>query len=158
MSEPRASRPHMPGYGILPADEGGGLLPWSWAEERLRSAKNYWLSTARPGDRPHAMPVWAVWLDGALFFSTGSDSRKARNLQRSPSCVMTTESADEAVIVEGRATLERDPPEPLPAIYLGKYGMSYPDDSSVYRVEPITVFGFIETDSQFQARATRWQF
>jgi hypothetical protein len=29
MTEPRASRPHMPGYGIMPAGEGKGLLPWS---------------------------------------------------------------------------------------------------------------------------------
>ena len=33
--EPNATRPYMPGYGILPATEGTGLLPWSWAVERL---------------------------------------------------------------------------------------------------------------------------
>ena len=35
MGEPHASRPYMPGYGLLGPDEGTGLLPWSWAEERL---------------------------------------------------------------------------------------------------------------------------
>src|SRR6266566_1724939 len=33
VNEPIGSRPYMPGYGTLPDDEGGGLLPWSWAEE-----------------------------------------------------------------------------------------------------------------------------
>jgi len=30
LKEPKASRPHMPGYGILDANSGNGLLPWSW--------------------------------------------------------------------------------------------------------------------------------
>ena len=63
MSEPRSGRPHMPGYGILGPDGGTGLLPWSWAEERLRDSRNYWLATVRPDGRPHVMPVWAVWDD-----------------------------------------------------------------------------------------------
>jgi hypothetical protein len=28
----------MPGYGILPATEGGGLIPWAEAERRLTLA------------------------------------------------------------------------------------------------------------------------
>jgi hypothetical protein len=35
MAEPRATRPYMPGYGLLDATQGTGLLPWSWAVERL---------------------------------------------------------------------------------------------------------------------------
>ena len=34
----------MPGYGTLPATEGGGLLPWSWAEERLIRSHDFWLA------------------------------------------------------------------------------------------------------------------
>jgi hypothetical protein len=41
MPEPRASRPYMPDYGVQPADEGTGLLPWSWAEERLIGSHDY---------------------------------------------------------------------------------------------------------------------
>ena len=33
----------MPGYGILPAGEGTGLLPWEWAVERLARSHDYWL-------------------------------------------------------------------------------------------------------------------
>jgi hypothetical protein len=35
--------------------------------------------------------VWCVWLDGALYFSTGERSVKARNLAREPRCVMSVE-------------------------------------------------------------------
>ncbi len=33
--EPRVSRPTMPGYGVLPEDQGTGLLEWAWAAIRL---------------------------------------------------------------------------------------------------------------------------
>lgn len=82
--QPRASRPHMPGYGILAADQGSGLLPWSWASERLAEAHNYFVATTRPDGRPHVMPVWGLWLDDTFYFSTGRESRKARNLEGNP--------------------------------------------------------------------------
>jgi hypothetical protein len=48
MRYPKSSRPYMPGYGLLDAAQGTGLLPWSWAEERLESSHDYWLATLRP--------------------------------------------------------------------------------------------------------------
>jgi hypothetical protein len=35
----------MPGYGILPPDEGSGLIPWAEACRRLTVAHDYWLAT-----------------------------------------------------------------------------------------------------------------
>ena len=81
MMTPIASRPYMPGYGVEPPDGGMGLLPWSWAEERLIASHEYWLATVRPDGRPHLMPVWGVWSDGSLWFSSSEGSRKARNLR-----------------------------------------------------------------------------
>jgi hypothetical protein len=52
-----ADRPFMPGYGILPADVGSGLLPWAEAERRLTVSHDYWVATAWPDGRPHVMPV-----------------------------------------------------------------------------------------------------
>ena len=56
MSEPNARRPYMPGYGIVGPGEGRGLLPWSWAEERLIASHDYWVATVWPDGRPHVMP------------------------------------------------------------------------------------------------------
>ena len=47
----------MSGYGV---EEGGELLPWAWALERLTRSHDYWVATSRPDGRPHVMPVWAV--------------------------------------------------------------------------------------------------
>ena len=63
MPTPRASRPHSPGYGIAADEEG--LLPWSWAAERLTVARNFFIATTRPDGRPHLMivdtPRPALW-------------------------------------------------------------------------------------------------
>ncbi len=108
MSEPRGDRPYMPGYGIVGADEGRGLLPWSWAEERLTAAHDYWVATVRPDGRPHVMPVWGVYLDRALWWSTSRSSRKFRNLERDPRCTVTSDDAYRPVVVDGVAEVRRD--------------------------------------------------
>jgi len=103
---PQATRPFMPGYGIDPAHAGHGLLPWSWALERLRSSHEYWLATTWPDGGPHVMPVWGVWRDGALWFSSGLRSRKATNLAHDPRCVLTTDDARHPVVEPAHLLLE----------------------------------------------------
>src|SRR5215212_4868336 len=57
---PQVERPAMADYGV-PIDPAGAL-PWTWAQERLVRNKNYWVVTASANGRPHALPVWGVWL------------------------------------------------------------------------------------------------
>lgn len=162
--EPQASRPHMPGYGVYEPTQGKGLLPWSWAVERLERSHNYWLATTRPDGSPHAMSLWGVWIDDRFYFSTGRESRKARNLAANARCVVTTESAAQAVIVEGTAAeiAFADLPESVTAEYQIKYAMPLdPQLGPIFVVRPQTVFGFIEGGDEpddFVSTATRWQF
>ncbi|HVN87620.1 MAG TPA: pyridoxamine 5'-phosphate oxidase family protein [Candidatus Binatia bacterium] len=149
----------MPGYNLLDANGGRGLLPWSWAVERLITSHNYWLSTTRPDGVPHCMPVWGVWLDERFYFSSGKRSRKARNLSANPNCVVSTERADEAVILEGVAELVTDRArlQPFFVAYQAKYqwdmeAMGEP----VYLVRPQRAFGF--TEAELTGTATRWIF
>lgn len=159
-AEPVASRPAMPEYDLLAPDEGRGLLPWTWAEERLFATLRYWLATTRPNGHPHVTAVWGVWVDTVFYFSTGCQSRKARNLAQQMHCVVSTESAAEAVIVEGIATLVTNPQRlaQIAAAYQQKYIMAYPENSCVYSVEPAVAFGFIEDATEFAGSATRWQW
>jgi PPOX class probable F420-dependent enzyme len=160
--KPVASRPSMPGYGVLPADAGVGLLPWEWAVERLRRAHNYWLATTRSDGAPHLAAVWGVWLDGAVCFSTGGRSRKARNLAAEPRCVVTPEDARESVVLEGTAERITDPGRvvALAAAYRDKYGSGFPDPDGnpLFAVSPRVVIGLIELDPGLGASATRWTF
>jgi Pyridoxamine 5'-phosphate oxidase len=163
-SEPRADRPHMPGYGIAPADAGTGLLPWSWAEARLTRSHDYWLATRRPDGHPHAMPVWGVWRDGALWLSCGVRSRKHRSLDADGRCAVTTDDALEPVVVEGEAVrvLASDALAGFMAALDTKYGSSYgpefadPAVNAVWRVAPDRAFGLMESD--FPGSPTRWTF
>lgn len=157
---PRPAAPRIdPGYGV-PADASGAeLLPWSWAEERLRAARNYWITTVSPAGRPHAMPVWGLWLDGELWFSTGRRSLKARNLGLSPQVVVHLESGDEVVILDGLAVEETGPFGVFLDAYDEKYGVR-PDlaalDAVVYGVTPRTALTWTEAD--YPHTATRWLF
>ena len=63
--EPQRSRPAIhPSYGI-PTDESG-MLSWSWVTERLENEPLVWMATTRPDGRPHAKPVWGVYVDETL--------------------------------------------------------------------------------------------
>lgn len=156
-----ASRPHMPGYSLAPADGGNGLLPFEWAEERLAKSRNVWLSTVKDDGAPHAMAVWGIWFDGAFWFNTGAKSRKTRNLAGDPRCVVTTESADECVVLEGTAARVEDAEQLARffAVYEEKYDWDLSETNSpTFRVEPRVVFAFCEAAEAFVNSATRWTF
>jgi hypothetical protein len=160
---PKTGRPHMPGYGLPESKKG--LLSWKWAERRLKQSHNYWITTVKPNGAPHTMVVWGLWLDGVFLFSTGRESRKARNLAENQNCVVSTEHAHEAVIVEGTATLAG---VPLRRLFLNKYQPKYDFDMAgmekdilsmkepVFAVRPRIVFGLYE--KKFVNSATRWKF
>lgn len=157
-----ASRPHMPGYGLAPAPGGEGLLPWSWAVERLTAAHNYWVATVSPSGAPHLAAVWGLWTRGRFVFSTGRRSRKARNLAAEGRCVVTPEHAEESVVVEGIAgrVTNQQTIEAIAEAYVAKYGSGFPDPSidPLVVVRPTVVFGIIEHEGEFTSRATRWTF
>ena len=168
---------------LEPRFSSGGATARAWTEgrERLETAEVYWISTVRPDGRPQVTPLLAVWLDGALYFCTGPDERKAKNLARNSNCTLTTgcnalgEGLD--LVVEGgairltdRARLRR-----VADAYLAKYGDDWrfavrdgafhhdpgasretdPGAAWVYEVAPARVFGFGRGDPFSQ---TRWSF
>lgn len=102
---PIVERPAMSDYGV-PVDLDGAL-PWAWAEERLVANRNYWLVTASAAGRPHAMPLWGVWLPATERFwcSCAPSSRKARNVAENARCVVTVDDTVECVSVEGVARI-----------------------------------------------------
>ena len=155
-----------------------GAVPTEWAEARRRAgeAQVYWLSTVRPDGRPHVTPLIAVWLGDAMYFCTGPEERKARNIAANPHCVLTTgcnqlgEGLDivvegEAIRVTDDATLRR-----VAANYESKYGEDWHFDVNdggfeggatgagnralVFRVAPVTAFGF----GKGEYSQTRWRF
>jgi Pyridoxamine 5''-phosphate oxidase. len=160
---PRADRPDMPsGYGIQPIEDEMSLIPLSHIEEQLQKSRNYWVCTTRPDGRPHAIPVWGVWMDGALFFSTDPHSRKGRNLAANPHIVVHLESGDDVVILEGIVQTTTDPAllKHADDVYYAKYQFHLAEDVDnpglVYRLQPQVAYTWFEKN--FPASATRWKF
>ena len=150
--------PH--GYGLETSSEG--LLPWSWAADRLLTARKYWICTVTDSGRPHAAPVWGVWYLHTLYFSTDPQSLKGRNLLTRGNVVVHLECGDEVVILYGHTQYFADARQVhgLPECYLEKYGFDVtemPVDSVAWfalRLE--SAQGWRESD--FVTSATRWQF
>lgn len=162
----------MSDYGV-PSDPDGAL-PWSWAEERLVGNKNYWVVTASSSGRPHAMPVWGVWLPGSerFWFSCSPNARKARNIAENPQCVVTVDDTVECISVEGLAHVA-DPVRDAKgidgavAVYLTKYWDdptthaemgAFLRSNTIVQVIPERAFGIIEREAEFAQRATRWRW
>lgn len=149
----------MKGYGI-PTDRQG-MLEWKAVSRQLLQSRNYWIATTRPDGLPHTVPVWGVWLDGALYFGTDRRSRKARNLATNQRTVIHLESGDDAVILEGvaeeiagRSVIGR-----IDGAYFAKYKMRLteaPGELVIYVVRPHVALAWRERD--FPRSATRWRF
>ncbi|WP_432095719.1 pyridoxamine 5'-phosphate oxidase family protein [Streptomyces sp. bgisy100] len=151
---------------------GAAPTPWAEALEGLEGAELFWLSTVRPDGRPHVTPLLAVWLDDALYFCTGTEERKARNLARNTRCALTTgrNALNEGVdlVVEGEAVQLGDDTRlrRVADAYEAKYGSEWHfvvrdgafvgqgGRALVYEVAPATVFAFRKGEYS----QTRWRF
>ncbi len=69
------------------------------------------LSTVRKNGLPHIAPVWFVWEDGKVFFTTMNTSIKAKNMINNPKVSFCTDEQSPPysfVIVEGNAKIAQN--------------------------------------------------
>jgi nitroimidazol reductase NimA-like FMN-containing flavoprotein (pyridoxamine 5'-phosphate oxidase superfamily) len=159
------------------SSEDATATPWAEVRRVMDEADLAWLTTVRPDGRPHATPLIFVWLDDAVYFTTGPSERKAKNLMGSPHCILTTgcNALDQGLdlVIEGEATIVSDPARSqqvaraFAARYLPREGAKVfhaglREDTFIvdgktllYRVKPTTVFGFGKGEEFSQ---TRWRF
>ncbi len=152
----------MADYGV--PDELHGTLDWTWAEERLAEARNYWVVTVDPRGRPHAMPVWGVWHDDRFWFSAAPTALKVRNIAENPHVVVMSEDTVNVVSIEGmagrvhgrrdvaEAWAARYEPDPVRQAEMADFMMG----GAVFEVTPVKAFGMIESEELFSSSATRW--
>jgi hypothetical protein len=97
-----------------------GLPPVDWAGivEKLdagsapapdgMNSRTTWLATVNEDGSPHVTAVGALWVDGAFWFQTGTNTRKGRNVTRDPRCSVAVSIRDADVVMEGDATRVTD--------------------------------------------------
>lgn len=152
----------MSSYGV--PDTLDGALEWSWAEERLAESRNFWVVTVDPKGRPHAMPVWGVWLGDRFWFSAAPDALKVRNIETNPHVVVTGEDTVNVVSIEGTAApagVRRDVAEAWAARYEEDPDkraemVDFMLGGALFEVTPVKAFGMIESEERFSSSATRW--
>ena len=130
-------------------------MPWAWAVEHIIASHYFWLSTVRPNGRPHAMPVWGVWTEEQLWFSSSPGSRKALNLESNPWTAITTDDPTEPVVIEGEALRVSNADEAekitgFAALVNTKYETELPVqfflENTTFRVRPHRVIGMTEKE------------
>jgi nitroimidazol reductase NimA-like FMN-containing flavoprotein (pyridoxamine 5'-phosphate oxidase superfamily) len=130
-------------------------VPWSHVEQRLTSAKNYWLCSVRPNGHPHTVPKWAVWVNDKIYFDGSPETRHAQNIARNPQVAVHLESGDEVIIVEGEArALSKPSPELAEKVaqaYAAKYAaLGYApkpdqwDNGGLFEITPRTVLAWTQ--------------
>lgn len=156
---PRAMRPTVPASYRFPT-KPEGLLDWSWARERMTKAQNYVIVTVRPDGRPHAMGMHGLWADDAYYFGTSSETRKAKNLETNPNCILISENFEELLIVEGAAVKVGYDQLPAGLSDASKKKYGWPIDprmgGQVYKLTPRVVFGF--PLKKITTAVTKWVF
>ncbi len=145
-------------------------VPWSEAVALLEEAGLFWVSSVRSDGRPHITPVVAVWMDGALYFSSGPQEQKSRNLAANPHCAVITgcnvwnDGVD--LVLHGDVEIVRDLSQ-LQRVadgFFAKYGEDWAFEVTedgmfsgpalVYELKPTQVLGFGKRPFSH----TRWDF
>ena len=153
-------------------------IPWNRALDlldggALGDGTAAFLGTVRPDGRPHSARIGAAWYDGDVYFQTGKQTRKARNLEANPACTLSTSLTGIDLVFEGVAERVTHGPtlEAVAAVWreggwaaeasgdgiVAPYNApgTGPPPWQVYRVAAHTVFG-VATSEPYGA--TRWQF
>jgi nitroimidazol reductase NimA-like FMN-containing flavoprotein (pyridoxamine 5'-phosphate oxidase superfamily) len=110
------------------------------------------------------MPVWGMWDDSTLWFTSATQSRKVKNLRADPRCCVTTEDASDPVIIEGTARFVTDPAilqrvvDLMNAKYHSDVDLDFlnPATNATIGVRPQRVFSMLHSD--FTGSPTRWVF
>ena len=143
------------------SDPEAQATPWAEAFGALERAELYWLTTVRRDGRPHVTPLIGVAQDDAVYFCTGLDEQKGRNLEHNDRVAITTGNNAWAsgldVVVEGTAVRISDDMDlqRLADAWEAKYGSVWHFDvadgmfrhsdgggAAVFRVAPAKVMAF----------------
>lgn len=99
------------------------VTPWEEGQKQLAEPDTYWLTTINPNGHPHVMPLFGVWSDGHMYFTSSPDAQKAKNIEQNPQVAITTHGKTLDLIIEGEAhrvtddaTLQR-----VAQVYKSKY-------------------------------------
>ncbi len=113
---------------------------WRAIEARLGRESTIWVATVRYDGRPHLAPVWFIWFENKIYFTTGSETQKFANLYHNQRIVLSLPDTANVIIIEGEAHVaQRDKIDTLGDYFFHKYEWDFRyDDSADWRLIEIT--------------------
>ena len=156
MIQPKITRPYFPkGY----ADKPKTYVSWDQVVRKLTDAVNYWICSVRPNGHPHAVPKWAVFVEGKIYYDGSLETRHAKNISKNPHVSLHLESGSDVVIVEGLAQEIQNPERGLAEKIANSYSCKYSelgyspqpdqwDDGGLYemRINKVIVWTCLQDD------------
>ena len=97
--------------------------------ERLQKEPIIWLSTVRPDQRPHLVPVGFLWDNNEeILIISKPENQKIRNIRQNKNVALALETLDEGgdvVLLDGTAEILSTPSsEVVSPAYITKYGQT----------------------------------
>jgi len=125
MSDPISrDRPSVPdGYGTPESDDG--LLEWATVAEQLAESLHYWMATTRPDGRPHVVPRWGAWINGALYYDGSPATVHARNATTNAACTLHIGDGKTAITLDGKTSASDPVIGPLGEAVAAEIGRKY---------------------------------
>src|SRR5207248_1811815 len=108
------------------ADQAVPGLPADVSQQLSQSKEIYVATVRKDGQRSKAVPVWFAVMDGAVWFTTGPESHKAKRIKRGSPMLMSLRGAD-GPFIKMKAEVVRDGAlaERLGTIYSDKYWIAW---------------------------------
>jgi len=147
----------VPGYKMPETAEY--LLDWTFVAEEMTKAQYYWIACVNSKSGPHVVPLWGIWFEHRVHFDGGPKTRWAQNLKANGKIAVHLPSAEQVVVIEGRAmTLEDNELSAeewavLDGLYQKKYAVK--EGSPYWYVQPSKVIAWNGAGLQTM---TRWIF
>ncbi|MEV5892938.1 pyridoxamine 5'-phosphate oxidase family protein [Nonomuraea fuscirosea] len=173
MSTPTTGDPAVPQTVLGPfSAPDASPTPWEETEWALRRIQKFQLCTVRRDGRPHVTPLVAVWAFGAMWFITGENEQKAKNLSANQHCALTSGTdtlTSTNYVIEGTAVLvtDQDTRQAAATAFEQSYGWQFTREDGtwyqlgdrvragavqLYRVQPDKAFAFADGKRSSQTR------
>ncbi|MFD0205428.1 MULTISPECIES: pyridoxamine 5'-phosphate oxidase family protein [Saccharothrix] len=157
---------------------GSAALPWSRPRDVIAADTpgvdlTFFVATVRPDGRPHSAGVGAIWVDDALYFTSGPGTRKSRNLAVNPACSISVRLRGIDLVLEGEAHRTTEPAvlERVASVYRqGGWPATVQDDAltapysapsagpAPWHVYRLTLHSAVGVATAEPHGATRWTF
>lgn len=130
---------------------------WRAMEARLGREMTLWIATVRYDGRPHLAPVWFIWLDDKIYFSTGAETQKFANMVHNQDVALALPDTSSVIIIEGEAhAAGRATVDKLADYFYHKYEWDFRyDEEADWRLVEVTPRKIMAWGDGYEAEGTR---